>query len=422
MPADDAVLALMWLARCDPSEANAEVAQGLWEEAGASLPPTFAPALMAHLASPHADVRAAAAAALSEGVGQHPGVTAGALQAAMELYSNAADDLAARAGAAAALAALAPALAADQLPAALDFLLSCGLADGAGPIRDAMVAAGVAVVDAHGAASAEAMLPLFESYLDKQASGLAAPRSRRAPVCLPLPRRPPPRGRARRSAPACTHPTPPTQLACALSLPQAAAAGLSEAQYDSVRGGAVVFLGTLARHLDPANPKVRAAGGDRASGAPRMRRVLARARSAPLPCCMHALPTPADPRPFAIRDAAHAAQVRSIVGTLLEVLNTPSESVQRGVSDCLPALMQASLRAVGCNRPRVAPARRLAGGLGTRAARLPLACVRTGVRGWSRAGKRRNPSVRPHPRSLARQALQGDGGFVESLRHTACQP
>ena len=29
------------------------------------------------------------------------------------------------------------------------------------------------------------------------------------------------------------------------------------------------------------------------------------------------------------------------MGTLLEVLTTPSESVQRGVSDCLPALMKA---------------------------------------------------------------------------------
>lgn len=48
------MLAVMWLARCDPSEANAEVAQGLWEEAGCVLPPTFAPALMEHLSSPHA--------------------------------------------------------------------------------------------------------------------------------------------------------------------------------------------------------------------------------------------------------------------------------------------------------------------------------------------------------------------------------
>ncbi len=37
---------------------------------------------------------------------------------------------------------------------------------------------------------------------------------------------------------------------------QAGLAGLSESEYDAVRGGAVVFLGTLARHLDPENPKV----------------------------------------------------------------------------------------------------------------------------------------------------------------------
>ncbi|KAL4419436.1 hypothetical protein ABPG77_006363, partial [Micractinium sp. CCAP 211/92] len=234
VPAEDAVLAVMWLARCDPSEANAEVAQGLWEEAGCVLPPTFAPALMEHLSSPHADVRVAAAAALAEGCQEHPEVASDTLQRSMQLYEQQ-DSLAARAGAAAALRALAPFLPADQLPSALDFLLSRGLADAHLTIREGMIAAGVAVVDAHGQENPEAMLPLFESYLDKKA----------------------------------------------------AVAGLSESQYDNVRGGAVVFLGTLARHLDVDNPKVK-----------------------------------------------------SIVGTLLEVLNTPSESVQRGVSDCLPALMQ----------------------------------------------------------------------------------
>ncbi|PRW50843.1 Translational activator GCN1 isoform A [Chlorella sorokiniana] len=236
VPAEDAVLALMWLARCDPSEANAEVAQGLWEEAGCTLPASFAPAVMEHLSSQHADVRMAAAVALAEGSELHPQVVGDALERTVALYNGAGDDEAARAGAAVALQALAPGLSGAQLTAALEFLLSRGLADSNSVIREGMVAAGIAIVDAHGGANPEAMLPLFESYLDKQA-GLA---------------------------------------------------GLSESQYDAVRGGAVVFLGTLARHLDPENPKVR-----------------------------------------------------SIVGTLLEVLTTPSESVQRGVSDCLPALMQA---------------------------------------------------------------------------------
>ncbi len=35
---------------------------------------------------------------------------------------------------------------------------------------------------------------------------------------------------------------------------------MDEAAYDHVREGAVVFLGTLARHLEPSGPKVRRAG------------------------------------------------------------------------------------------------------------------------------------------------------------------
>jgi hypothetical protein len=54
LPAEPAVLGPLWLARRDPQEANAEVAQGLWEEAGCALPADFAPALLQHLGSPHA--------------------------------------------------------------------------------------------------------------------------------------------------------------------------------------------------------------------------------------------------------------------------------------------------------------------------------------------------------------------------------
>ncbi len=68
--------------------------------------------------------------------------------------------------------------------------------------------------------------------------------------------------------------------------------GLSEEQYDYVRLGAVVCIGATAQHLDPSNPKVV-----------------------------------------------------SIVKTLLEVLMTPSEVVQRSVSDRLPPLIK-SLMAI----------------------------------------------------------------------------
>ena len=68
--------------------------------------------------------------------------------------------------------------------------------------------------------------------------------------------------------------------------------GLSEEQYDYVRLGAVVCIGATAQHLDPSNPKVV-----------------------------------------------------SIVNTLLDVLMTPSEVVQRSVSDRLPPLVK-SLMAI----------------------------------------------------------------------------
>jgi hypothetical protein len=64
--------------------------------------------------------------------------------------------------------------------------------------------AGEAVVDSQGADHAQRLMPLFEGYLEQGG----------------------------------------------------ASAGMDEDRYDHVRQGAVVFLGTLARHLDPADPKV----------------------------------------------------------------------------------------------------------------------------------------------------------------------
>lgn len=82
-----------------------------------------------------------------------------------------------------------------------------GLADRDDGAREAMVAAGVAVVDAHGASHAQAMLPLFEGYLE----------------------------------------------------PGAAAGGGDddeEGRHDLVRVGVVVMLGTLAAHLEQGDDKV----------------------------------------------------------------------------------------------------------------------------------------------------------------------
>lgn len=105
------------------------------------------------------------------------------------------------------------------------------LADPDEDVRVLMVRAGRLVVDAHGAALGASMIPLLDSHLEQQQK--------------------------------------------------------DDAESDMVREGAVVFLGTLASHLDPNDPKVNA-----------------------------------------------------IQNTLLDVLTTPSEPVQRAVAGCLPPLMR----------------------------------------------------------------------------------
>ncbi|KAK9804294.1 hypothetical protein WJX72_005256 [[Myrmecia] bisecta] len=225
------VTSVLWLACHDPNQANALTSHQVWQTSECCLGSEFVSCLMGYLGHAHADVRSAAAAALAAGIKERPAAMSQALDVLTDSYSH--GSVRAREGAALALKACANLLTATEVPRALDLLLGQGLADPDDGVREAMVQAGVALVDAHGKQHAQMMLPLFESYLEGAKKG-----------------------------------------------------GRDEARYDRVREGAVVFLGTLARHLDPKDPKVRA-----------------------------------------------------IIETLLEVLMTPSESVQRAVSSCLPALM-----------------------------------------------------------------------------------
>jgi len=240
-------LSMLWMAQYDGEEINAETAKELWKEAGAVLPAGFAPPLLECLNSPHRGVREAAAAALASGCSEklYPAAASEALSTMIDVDVYKGRSPVGRSGTASGLSHLATRFGTgttsstgSDLSAALNFLLQAGLADHHDTVRAEMIDAGVKIVDYHSskdAASAATMLPMFEGALEGRPTG--------------------------------SH--------------------LSEADYDHVRRGAVVFLGTLAAHLDPHNPKVK-----------------------------------------------------SIIGTLIEVLKTPSESVQRAVSDRLPPLMQ----------------------------------------------------------------------------------
>lgn len=108
-----------------------------------------------------------------------------------------------------------------------------------------------------------------------------------------------------------------------------------QGRYDLVREGVVVLMGTLAAHLDQGDTEVRSAAAHGillllARAPPARIWQLQRSRQAAV------LPRCADP--CLCPSPAHA-QRASIVETLLEVLSTPSEAVQRAVSSRLAPLM-----------------------------------------------------------------------------------
>lgn len=174
----------------------------------------------------------------------------------------------------------------------MDFLLGSGILDGSQAVRDSMVQAGTKLVDAHGAERAQVKPLLTLSLLMLGAPGVSyladdvrcAIALVEATVLLWLCYTPGPDGKQSK-----WHPTAllsvtiwhayllrqlPWHCLCFLTgkmwqtmLPlfesylesreRRKSADMSEDSYDRVREGAVVFLGTLARHLPKDDPKVR---------------------------------------------------------------------------------------------------------------------------------------------------------------------
>ncbi|CAI5517990.1 unnamed protein product, partial [Closterium sp. Naga37s-1] len=243
-PQDPYVACAIWMAQYDPEPENAEAAEMVWDMYGHQLGPEYAPNLIVSLGNPSQEVRLAAAEAMAAAMDEYRGTIQTSLTSLFSLYVRDAPPQSAmwrpqddatwhsREGMALAMRAAADVLTTKELPLVATFLISKALADPNEEVRRRMVEAGSAIINRHGKENVGLLLPIFENYLERKAD--------------------------------------------------------NEHSYDLVREGVVVFLGALAKHLAPEDPKVAL--------------ILAR---------------------------------------LLEVLNTPSEAVQRAVSDCLPPLMPA---------------------------------------------------------------------------------
>ncbi|CAH0604472.1 unnamed protein product [Chrysodeixis includens] len=241
------------IATFDISEDNKKLAEDLWSKLPLaqqwSREPELVELLLEEVQHPSEPVQRAAAAALAHLVERNsdPDAAEHVLQRLQDIYSEklpltpakldqfghvvaaAVDAWGARRGAGLALLALAPRLPPRAVPPAMRFLVERALADRDDTVRADMLNAAMAIVDLHGKETLSSQLPVFENFLDK------APKS---------------------------------------------------GGYDAVRQCVVLLVGSLARHLEPKDARIK---------------------------------------PITLR--------------LVAALSTPSQQVQEAVSNCLPHLV-----------------------------------------------------------------------------------
>uniref|UniRef100_A0A6N2KG60 TOG domain-containing protein n=1 Tax=Salix viminalis TaxID=40686 RepID=A0A6N2KG60_SALVM len=238
VPENVEVATSLWIALHDPEKSVAEAVEDIWDRYGHDFGTNYS-GLFKALSHIDYNVRLAAAEALATALDEKPDTIQESLSTLFSLYIRDAgfgeDTVDAgwlgRQGIALALHSAADVLRTKDLPVVMTFLISRALGDPNADVRGRMINAGIIIIDKHGRNNVSLLFPIFENYLNKQAS--------------------------------------------------------DEEKYDLVREGVVIFTGALAKHLAKDDPKVHA-----------------------------------------------------VVEKLLDVLNTPSEAVQRAVSMCLSPLMQ----------------------------------------------------------------------------------
>merc|ERR1719357_1225606 len=214
----DNMVRRVWVAKCDPSPENKELADKLWESASLATSPALCLLVLEDVAHPVSVVREAAAEALAALLEEDGEQTGAVLTQLLESYEEklemippvmdslgriveqAVDHWEPRSGIALALAKIQKFYDEFMVTQAVSFFVPAGLGDRSEVVRKHMLSAAVATIDKHGQDTVSELLPVFEEFLD--------------------------------NAP-------------------------SDSSYDIVRQSVVILMGGLARHLEKDDPKVR---------------------------------------------------------------------------------------------------------------------------------------------------------------------
>uniref|UniRef100_A0A8C4JSD7 GCN1 activator of EIF2AK4 n=1 Tax=Dromaius novaehollandiae TaxID=8790 RepID=A0A8C4JSD7_DRONO len=244
------LLRRLWVVKFDVEDEIQKLAERLWESMGLELQPDLCSLLIKDVIYHEEAVRQAGAEALSRAVAHYQNQAAEVMSKLTEIYQeklyrpppvldalgrviseSPPDQWEARCGIALALNKLSQHLDSSQVKPLFQFFVPDALNDRSPEVRKCMLDAALSTLNTHGKDSVNSLLPVFEEFL--------------------------------KNAP-------------------------NDASYDAVRQSVVILMGSLAKHLDKSDPKVK-----------------------------------------------------PIVGKLIAALSTPSQQVQESVASCLPPLVPA---------------------------------------------------------------------------------
>lgn len=237
----------IWIARFDENEENRSLAQQLWEKANMEFPVMLSDILLDDIEHPVESVQSAAAKSLAALLETDQSQVEDTLKHLIQLYKDrlkmiparvdefgrevekAIDTWFPRRGVALALVELAPLLTDELIADLIQFFVFQSLGDRNETVRKEMVNAALRVVDFHGKETVGTLWPVFDDFMGKSSKS---------------------------------------------------------ATYDAVKQAVVILMGSLARHLDKDDPRIK---------------------------------------PIVLR--------------LIQALSTPSQTVQEAVANCLPHLI-----------------------------------------------------------------------------------